>query len=85
MKLSENKESIRVNESLTLMGIPAEAFEYRLGNRSALEWIIDQYQVKADSDPNRESDPTYIVKLLGQVTRVSLETARIVNNLPQPF
>jgi len=85
MKLSENKESIRVNESLTLMGIPAQAFEYRLGNRSALEWIIDQYQVKADSDPNRESDPAYIVKLLGQVTRVSLETARIVNNLPQPF
>ena len=85
MKLSENKESIRVNESLTLMGIPAQAFEYRLGNRSALEWIIDQYQIKGDSDPNRESDPAYIVKLLGQVTRVSQETVRIVNNLPQPF
>ena len=37
-----------VNESLTLSGIPPEAFEYRLGNRSALDWVIDQYQVSKD-------------------------------------
>jgi predicted helicase len=81
MKLSQNKESIWVNESLTLAGIPPEAFEYRLGSRSALEWIIDQYQVKGDSDPNREEDPGYIVRLVGQVTRVSVETVRVVKNL----
>jgi predicted helicase len=85
MKLSESKESTRVNESLTLTGIPPETFDYRLGSRSALEWVIDQYQVKGDSDPNREDDPHYIVLLLGQVVRVSIETARIVKSLPQLF
>lgn len=82
MKLSADKQSLRVNESLTLGGIPAEAFEYRLGSRSALEWVVDQYQVKGDSDPNREDDPGYIVRLVGQVVRVSVETVRIVNVLP---
>jgi len=85
MKLSENKDSIRINESLTLTGIPPETFEYRLGSRSALEWVIDQYQVKGESDPNREDDPHYIVLLVGQVVRVSVETARIVKSLPSLF
>ena len=62
--------------------IPSEAFEYRLGSRSALEWVIDQYQVKGESDPNREDDPGYIVRLVGQVVRVSVETVEIVKNLP---
>lgn len=68
--------------------IPPEAFEYRLGNRSALECVIDQYQVSTDkrsgitSDPNRDDDPQYIVRLVGQVIRVSIETARIVNSVP---
>jgi hypothetical protein len=39
-------------------------------------------QVKGDSDPNRENDPDYIVRLLGQVARVSVETVRIVKGLP---
>jgi predicted helicase len=65
--------------------------EYRLGNRSALEWVIDQYQVSTDkrsgitSDPNREDDPQYIVRLVGQVIRVSLETVKIVQALPAAF
>lgn len=78
MKLSPDKQSIVVNESLTLGGIPPETFEYRLGFRSALDWVIDQYQVKGESDPNREDDPDYIVRLVGQVVRVSVETVRIV-------
>jgi predicted helicase len=47
------------------------ACEYRLGNRSALEWIIDQYRASTDkrsgitNDPNREDDPTYILRLIG--------------------
>jgi predicted helicase len=85
MKLSEDKKSIRVNESLTPTGIPPETFEYRLGSRSALEWIIDQYQVKGDSDPNREDDPHYFVLLIGQVVRVTVETTRIVKSLPLLF
>ena len=72
----------------TLHGIPPETFEYRLGNRSALEWVIDQYQVSTDNrsgitnDPNRPDDPEYIVRLLGRVITVSLETVRVVKGLP---
>ena len=88
MRLSKDKTSLKVNDSLTLAGIPPEAFEYRLGNRSALEWVIDQYQVTEDkrsgirSDPNRSEDEQYIVRLIGQVIRVSVETVRIVKSLP---
>jgi predicted helicase len=81
MKLSKDRNSIQVNESLNLAGIPPEVFEYRLGSKSAIEWVIDQYQVKGESDPNREDDPGYIVRLVGQVVRVSMETVRIVNGL----
>ena len=80
-----------MNDSLTLAGIPPAAFEYRLGNRSALHWVIDQYQVSTDkrsgivSDPNREDDPEYIVKLIRQVVKVSIETVRIVKGLPAEY
>jgi predicted helicase len=88
MKLSKDKTSIVYNDFLTLEGIPPEAFEYRLGNRSALEWIIDQYQVSTDkrsgitNDPNRADEPDYIVKLIGKITTVSVETVKIVHSLP---
>ena len=77
-----------VNPSLTLAGIPAETFAYRLGNRSALEWVLDQYQRSTDarsgitSDPNRPDDPEYIIRLIGQVITVSLATVGIVAALP---
>ncbi|MCC6613210.1 MAG: N-6 DNA methylase [Anaerolineae bacterium] len=90
MRLSKDKTAIQVNDSLTLRGIPAAAFDYRLGNRSALDWIIDQYRVKTDkrsgitSDPNRYSeDEQYIVKLVGRVARVSVDTVAIVKGLPE--
>lgn len=89
MKLTKDKTALIVNPSLTLVGIPPEAFEYRLGNRSALEWVIDQYQITEDkrsgirSDPNRADDPEYIVRLVGQVVHVSVETVRIVKSLPK--
>jgi predicted helicase len=82
MKLSADKKSLQVNESLMLSGIPPETFDYRLGSRSALEWVIDQYQLKGESDPNREDDPGYIVRLVGQVVRVSVATVEIVKGLP---
>ena len=91
MRLSKDKLRLTINPSLTLSGIPPAVFEYRLGNRSALEWVIDQYQVSTDkrsgitSDPNREDDPEYIVRLVGQVVRVSLETVKIVGGLPKDF
>jgi predicted helicase len=90
MRLSKDKTQLRVNDSLTLAGIPPQTFDYRLGNRSALHWVIDQYQLKTDkrsgitSDPNPE-DAQYIVRLVGQVVRVSLDTVKIVNSLPAAY
>ena len=89
MRFSKDKTQIVYNDFLTLDGIPPKALAYRLGNRSALEWIIDQYRVKEDkrsgiiSDPNSEDDPQYIVKLIGKVITVSLETMEIVEGLPK--
>jgi predicted helicase len=88
MKLSKDKTAVIYNDFLALGGVPLEVFEYRLGNRSALDWVIDQYRVKSDkrsgivSDPNRADDPEYIVRLIGQVITVSLETMKITKSLP---
>jgi len=88
MKLSKDKTSLIYNQFLTLSGIPPESYGYRLGNRSALEWVIDQYQVSTDkrsgisNDPNREDDPQHILRLISQVITVSLETVKIVSSLP---
>ena len=87
MTLSKDKSQLRYNGFLTFSGIPPEVYEYRLGNRSALEWVIDQYRVSTDkrsgivNDPNREDDPEYIVRLIGQVVTVSLETVKLVREL----
>ena len=88
MKLSKDKSELRYNDFLLLRGIPAAAFDYRLGNRSALEWVINQYRVSTDprsgivNDPNREDDDHYILRLIGQVITVSLETQKIIATLP---
>ena len=80
-------DTMRADDATTLSGIPKETYEYRLGNRSALEWVVDQYQVSTDkrsgitNDPNRADDPRYIVRLIGQVITVSLETAQLVRRL----
>jgi predicted helicase len=89
MQLSKDKTKLKYNEFFTLAGIPPETFEYRLGNRSALEWVIDQYRVKTDkrsgilNDPNNLDDEQYIKRLIGQVITVSLETVEIVKSLPE--
>ena len=88
MKLSKDKTQLKYNDYLTLDGIPSRVFDYRLGNRSALEWVIDQYRVKTDkrsgivNDPNRADDPQYIIRLIRKVITVSLETVSIVEDLP---
>ena len=94
MKFSKDKTQIRYNDFLTIEDIPAEAHDYRLGTRSALEWIVDQYRVTEDykpntgrgsriiNDPNRETEPRYIVDLIARVVTVSLETMEIIKNLP---
>ncbi len=85
--------SLKYNDSLTLHDIPERAFAYRLGNRSALEWIIDQYRVKTDKrsgithDPNGYSDDEkYILHLIERIITVSLRTVDIVEQLANlPF
>jgi len=89
MKVSPDKATLRVNDWLTLGDIPQECYQYRLGNRSALEWVIDQYQVSTDarswiaSDPNRDDEPEYIIRLIGRVVTVSVETVKLVEELSQ--
>jgi predicted helicase len=87
--LRADKESgnIRLDGETQLTGVPPEAWTYRLGNRSALEWILDQYKEKTPKDPTiREKFNTYrfadhkekVIDLLKRVTRVSVETMRVV-------
>ena len=89
MKLSKDKTQLTYNDFLTLDGIPAEIYDYKLGTRSALEWIVDQYRVKTDkrsgivNDPNRAEAPRYIVDLIGRVINMSLKTVEIVEGLPE--
>lgn len=89
MRLSGDKTYLLFSKGLTLEGIPQACFEYRLGNRSALEWVIDQYQVSTDkrsgieSDPNRLDDPEYILRLVKQVITVSVKTVELVKELAE--
>jgi predicted helicase len=88
MKLSRDKRQVIYNTFLTLDGIPSEAFAFKLGNRSGLEWVVDQYQVRTDElggivdDPNRANDQEYIIRLIGKVITASLETLKLVRGLP---
>ncbi len=94
MTFENNNTQIKYNDFLTIEGIPAEAHDYKLGSWSALKWIENQYQIKVDKDtkrrkgsyivkdPNREDEPRYIVDLIARVITVSLETVKIVKNLP---
>jgi predicted helicase len=87
-----DKTAIIYNSHLTLTGIPLEAYDYIVNGKPALEWIMERYQVTRDKDSGITNDPNdwcaehncprYIVDLLKRVTRVSLETMKIVNALP---
>lgn len=91
-KRAEDRSCIIYNSHVTLTGIPQEAYRYMLGPRSAIEWVMDRYQVRVDTasgivnDPNdrgEEADePRYIVNLLKRIVTVSLETVKIVESLP---
>lgn len=79
--------TITLDSETTLTGIPREAWDYRLGNRSGLDWILDQHKEKTPKDPTiREKFNTYrfadhkekVADLIARVTRVSVETVEIV-------
>ena len=87
-----DKSGIVCSADITLSGIPEQTHQYRLGSRSALDWIIERYQVRTDSksgitnDPNdwatEHNDPRYIIDLIKRVTTVSVRTVEIVEGLP---
>lgn len=90
LKADKANGHIILDEETTLMGIPPEAWEYKLGNRSALEWILDQYKEKTPKDPTiREKFNTYkfadykekVIELLAKVTTVSVRTMEIVKEM----
>lgn len=88
----KDRSRIIYNPRITLAGIPEEVFDYQVNGKSALEWILDRYQVtthkdsQITNDPNdysREAgDPRYILDLIKRIVTVSLETNKIVANLP---
>ncbi|WP_370279112.1 DEAD/DEAH box helicase [Pseudarthrobacter sp. NamB4] len=88
----KDRSRIIYNSRITLAGIPDESFDYQVNGKSALEWIIDRYQVtthkdsQITNDPNdycREvGNPRYILDLIKRIVTVSVETNKIVANLP---
>ena len=92
-KSKQDKSVIIYNNHITIKNIPLEAYDYVVNGRSAIEWIMERYQVKIDkasqikNDPNdwakEHNDPTYILDLLLSVITVSLETMKIVKGLPK--
>jgi predicted helicase len=86
LKADKENGIIRLDSETQLSGIPKEAWDYRLGNRSGLEWILDQYKEKTPKDPTiREKFNTYrfadykekVIDLIRRVTRVSVETVAV--------
>ncbi|MBB0992753.1 DEAD/DEAH box helicase [Dietzia sp. SLG510A3-3B2-2] len=92
-KSKQDHSTIIYNPKVTISGIPEASERYILGSRSALSWIIHQYQVKTDkasgivNDPNdwcdEHDDPTYIVDLIKKITRVSVDTMEIIDQIAE--
>ena len=90
MKADKDGGRIIVDSETTLTGLAPEAWDHRLGNRSALEWILDQYKEKKPKDPTiRERFNTYrfadykekVIDLLMRVTTVSVRTIAVVESM----
>lgn len=92
-KRTDDRSRIVYNEKLTIAGIPAEAYEYVVNGKSAIEWLMERYAVSTDkasgirNDPNdyaaEHGDPAYIFNLVLRIITVSLETVKIVKSLPR--
>ena len=85
-----DKSVIRYNDHVTIESIPLTAYDYVVNGKSALEWVMERYQTTTHkdsgitNDPNDWSDnPRYILNLLQKVVRVSMDTVKIVNSLPE--
>lgn len=91
-KRGADKTTLTYNEHITLTGIPERAHDYKLGSRSAIDWVVDRYYVRVDkasgivNDANawgeEHGDPRYILELIQRLVTVSLRTVDIVESLP---
>lgn len=86
----DDRSTIIYNNDITIRNIPEKAYQYMVNGRSAIEWIMDQYQVKTDKksgitdDPNDYSnDEKYIFNLLLRIINVSIQTVDLINSLPK--
>ena len=92
LRADKSRGTITLDERTTLAGVPAQAWEYRLGSRSALEWVLDQYKERKPRDPTiREKFNNYrfsdhkerVIDLLRRVCTVSVATMEIVDSMAQ--
>ena len=90
LRADKEQGAITLDERTTLVGIPEKAWEYRLGSRSALEWVLDQYKERKPRDPTiREKFNTYrfsdhkeqVIDLLQRVCTVSVATMDVVDGM----
>ena len=91
MRFADNeKTTLRINEHVSLSGIPAEAHRYVVNGRTPLEWYIDRYRIKKDkesgivNDPNGWfEDPRDLVAAIERIVHVSVGSTRIIEGLPR--
>ena len=88
----DEKTVLRVNEHVSLRGIPASAHTYQVNGRTPLEWFIDRYRITQDkesgivNDPNAWfDDPRQLIAVIRRIVHVSVESMRIVEGLPEPI
>lgn len=95
-KLVPDKSVIIYNNNIRLENIPLESYDYIVNGKSAIEWIMERYAISTDSasgitnDPNdwskEHQKPTYILDLLLSIISLSLQTNKLVDQLPSlPF
>jgi predicted helicase len=89
----KDRSTIHYNALITVSGIPLEAYEYVVNGKSAIDWVMERQCIKTDKDSGITNDanawavetmnnPRYPLELLLRVITVSLETVKIVKNLP---
>ena len=92
-KSKDDKSTIVFNPYITVSNIPLKAYDYVVNGRSAIEWVMERYQIKTDKDSGITNDPNdwaiehdqprYILDLLLSVINVSLQSLNIIATLPK--